>query len=681
MVMGTDTGVGKTVVTALLTLAYRNHGLKTVPFKPIEAGAKNTGGPSPVWPDSQFLAAAAGLDVAEVGLYRFQKAVSPHLAAAAENTNVDLETIYDKYIDLASRYDAVLIEGAGGVLAPLTKNLFLLDLAERLGLPVVVVARPGIGTLNHTLLSVNACRDRGLTVAGIIVNRFPPEPDEAELSNPRELTELSGAPIIGVIPEIDLSAEDGQPDPLAAHIPCLALEKLAVAAQDYHDAIAADRRYVWHPFSPMLEYLSEDPDPLMIVAARGAKLIDANRREYIDGVSSLWVNVHGHRRRELDDALKNQLSKVAHTTLLGLSNEPAAMLAKALVALAPPGLTKVFYSDNGSTAIEVALKVAFQYQKQRGRPEKTDFVTFANAYHGDTLGAVSVGGHELFHSTFSRLLFKAHLTQSAYCYRCPVGLTHPECELACLSELQDLLKLRADEIAAVIFEPKVQGAAGILVQPPGYMRKVADLCRQYDVLLVVDEVATGFGRTGALFACNLEGVEPDIMALAKGITGGYLPLAATLFREEIYQAFLGRYEEHKTFFHGHTYTGNPLACSVALANLALISKPDFLPTVKASAQALETFLRPLNLLDCVGEVRQCGLMAGIELVADKNRRQPFPVEARTGRRAILKARERGVIVRPLGDVVVLMPPPVIKKDELRELVDVTAWAIEAVTHG
>ncbi|MHB1326456.1 MAG: adenosylmethionine--8-amino-7-oxononanoate transaminase [Thermoleophilia bacterium] len=469
-------------------------------------------------------------------------------------------------------------------------------------------------------------------------------------------------------------------DGLNGHAADLDLTRLVSSGPSGHDrAIEADRDHVWHPFSPMLEYLDEKPHPLMIVAGEGSHLVDSDGRSYIDGTGSLWVNIHGHRRPELDRAIREQLHRVAHTTLLGLANEPSALLAAELARITPDGLDRVFFSDNGSTAVEVALKVAFQYWRQSGRPEKKEFVSFVNAYHGDTIGAVSVGGHDMFHTIFEPLLFQAHLAPAAYCYRCPVGLTYPGCGLACLDGLEAILAERAGSVAAVIVEPLVQGAAGILVQPPGYLGRIARLCREYDVLLIADEVATGFGRTGRLFACEQENVRPDIMALAKGITGGYLPLAATLFREEIYEAFLGRFEEFRTFFHGHTYTGNPLACAAALANIELLTQPEFINALEQKTALLDSFLKPLDNLKHVGDIRQLGLMAGIELVADRRSGEPFPVEARIARRVILKAREQGVIIRPLGDTVVLVPPLAIDADDLRRLVDATAWAITEVT--
>jgi adenosylmethionine---8-amino-7-oxononanoate aminotransferase len=681
VVLGTDTGVGKTVVTGLLTRAYHRMGCRAAPFKPVATGAVYENG-SPVWADTAWLSLASGVRERDIGQYRFAKPLSPHLAPAGDETPAQIGPIVDKYRRLKARFDAVIVEGVGGLMVPLNDRDWLIDLLEALALDIVVVARPGLGTINHTVLTVNALEERGLNVAGLVINRVPDQPDEAQATNPAELERLTRVPVLGLVPELDLSVEGLRTGRLDPHLGRLDLSKLESTGPASHgEAIEADRRHVWHPFSPMLEYLEEQPPAPMIVKAKGCRLEDSEGRVYLDGISSLWVNVHGHRHAALDQAIKRQLAKVAHTTLLGLGNEPSALLAQRLAEMTPDGLSRVFYSDSGSTAVEAALKVAFQYYRQTGRPRKQKFVSFINAYHGDTLGAVSVGGHSLFHSIFKPLLFESRLVPAAYCFRCPVNDSYPGCDHGCLKEFAELLAADHEAIAAVVVEPKVQGAGGILIQPPGYLTKIAQLCRRFDVLLIADEVATGFGRTGRMFACDHEETKPDIMALAKGITGGYLPLAATVVREEIYEAFLGRYEELKTFFHGHTYTGNPLACAAALANLELLDEPGFEPGLVKKAELLASLLRPLEELDIVGEARQCGLMIGIELVADKKSRRPFAIEERIGRRVTLKARERGVIIRPLGDIIVLMPPPAMTEAELKELVEVTGWAIHSTYVG
>jgi len=418
---------------------------------------------------------------------------------------------------------------------------------------------------------------------------------------------------------------------------------------------AADRRTLWHPFTQQRGWEDEEP-PILIEAAEGTTLIDTDGRAYIDGVSSLWCNVHGHRHPLIDAAVRDQLDRVAHTTMLGLSHPRAVELAARLIDLAPPGLTRVFYSDSGSTAVEVALKMAYQQWVHGGEPQRTRFVCLRDAYHGDTIGSVSVGGIDLFHHAFAPLLFEAH-----------------QVEPGDVEELAAVLREHADRIAAVVLEPLVQGAAGIRVHPPGYLRAVRALTREHGIPLICDEVATGFGRTGTMLACEQEDVAPDLVCLAKGLTGGYLPLAATLATEELYAAFLGAFEDLKTFFHGHTYTGNPLACAAALATLDVFEQERTLERLQPKIALLRALLeREVAPLESVAEVRQRGFMVGIELT-------DFPLADRMGHQVTLAARRRGAIVRPLGDVVVLMPPLAIDEADLRRLVEITGAAIAEAT--
>ncbi|PIQ44465.1 MAG: adenosylmethionine--8-amino-7-oxononanoate transaminase, partial [Deltaproteobacteria bacterium CG12_big_fil_rev_8_21_14_0_65_43_10] len=348
-----------------------------------------------------------------------------------------------------------------------------------------------------------------------------------------------------------------------------------------------DKRYIWHPFTQMKDYVKEKP--LIIERGEGSFLWDIYGNKYLDGISSLWVTVHGHCREEITQAITEQAKKVSHTTLLGLSHPPAIELAKRLAQITPKGLNKVFYSDSGATAVEIALKMAFQYwlQKPNGCSDKKKFVSLKNAYHGDTIGAVSVGGIDLFHKTYQPLLFDSLKGESPYCYRCNLGKTYPSCDLGCLTQVEDVIKKHHHETSAMIVEPMVQGASGMLVSPPGYLKGIRELCTRYNILMIADEVAVGFGRTGKMFACEHEDVAPDILTLGKGITGGYLPLAATIATDEIYNAFLGEYDEFKTLFHGHTYTGNPVACAAALASLDVFEKDRTIIELQKKIEFLE----------------------------------------------------------------------------------------------
>jgi adenosylmethionine-8-amino-7-oxononanoate aminotransferase len=412
-----------------------------------------------------------------------------------------------------------------------------------------------------------------------------------------------------------------------------------------------DQQFVWHPFTQQQGWSEETP--LMIERGEGVYLYDVDGNRYLDGTSSLWCNVHGHHHPVLDAAAKAQFDKVAHSTMLGLSHPGATELAARLIEIAPEGLQRVFYSDSGSTAAEIALKMAFQYHQQRGDTARTRFVRMREAYHGDTIGSVSVGGIDLFHATYKPLLFE---TLAA--------------EPGDAAQMEQLLSAHEGEVAAVIMEPLVQGAGGMIVHPEGYLRAVRELCDQHGVLLICDEVATGFGRTGTMFAVEREGVSPDFMCLAKGITGGYLPLAATLTTEAVYEGFLGAPAEAKTFFHGHTYTGNPIACAVALANLDIFRDERTIEALQPKIELLDRRLAEIAEMPGVTEVRSRGVMVGIDL----GEHDP---ELRVGHRVTREARERGAMIRPLSEVIVLMPPLAISESELTDLLDICVESITA----
>lgn len=477
-----------------------------------------------------------------------------------------------------------------------------------------------------------------------------------------------------------------------------------------------DKKYIWHPFTQMRDWVNSTP--LVIESAEGIYLKDVYGQKYIDGVSSLWVNLHGHRKKEIDRAIKKQLSQVAHSTFLGLSNVPAIELAEKLVSLAPDGLQRVFYSDNGATAVEIALKMAFQYWQLTGKNKKNKFLTFVNAYHGDTIGSVSVGGIEVFHQRFGPLLFSTLQAPSPYCYRCPwnkenekisainrttvgVGFIRPlsngldksspyelkqkkleknaHCNEECLQILEKLFVQHHQELAAAIIEPLVQAAAGMIIMPKNFLRQLRRLCDKYNVLLIADEVAVGFGRTGTMFACEQEKVSPDFLCLAKGITGGYLPLAATLTTEKVYRAFLGEYKEKKTFFHGHTYTANPLGCAAALANLEIFRKEKVLKKLPEKIIFFRKELEKFHCLIPVGDIRQVGLIAGIELVKDKITKEFFPDEEKIGINICQRCRSHGLILRPLGDIIVLMPPLSITFPQLKKMLAIVYREIKNVS--
>lgn len=472
-----------------------------------------------------------------------------------------------------------------------------------------------------------------------------------------------------------------------------------------------DRKHVWHPFTQMRDWLRADP--VVIVAGRGARVRDARGKWYLDANSSIWTNLHGHRHPSLTRALKRQLDRIAHASYLGLANEPASLLAARLTALAPRSLTKVFYSDNGSTALEVALKMAFQFRRQQSvrRPAKRDrtkagaprtFLTLESAYHGDTVGAMSLGGIEAFHGAYQPLLFRTQKVMAPYCYRCPFNRAKPEradardyrkCNWECVGLVEKALaagektgrekssnvERRASSVyAAAVIEPLIQGAAGMVAHPRGYLQRFAALCREHRVPLILDEVLTGFGRTGTMFACEQERVQPDFLCLAKGLTGGYLPLAATLTSRRIFDAFLGDYAEMKTFFHGHSFTGNALGCAAALASLDVFKREKTLKTVAARGAELEVMLRRFWKIPVVGDIRRVGLIAGIELVRDWRTRAPFPWAERVGQRVCAAARREGVLTRPIGNVLVVMPPYCVTSGQLEKICAVLERSIRKV---
>lgn len=443
------------------------------------------------------------------------------------------------------------------------------------------------------------------------------------------------------------------------------------------DYAQLDKAHLWHPFTPMKQWLASDQ--IVIEAAEGFELIDTAGRRYVDGFSSLWCNLHGHRVKQIDNAIRDQLGKVAHSTLLGLASIPSIELARRLVEIAPAGdgprLTKVFLSDSGATAVEVAVKMAFQYWHIRGQHSRRKFIAFKESYHGDTLGGVSLGGIDIFHRIFAPLLFETTFVQS------PCQFYHPSGDGAAdavLAEIDAILS-RHREYAAIVLEPLIQAAAGMLTAPMGFLKRLREMADRHGVLLIADEVATGFGRTGTMFACQREGVAPDLMCLGKGLTGGYLPVAATLASGEIFDAFCGEDEgtgyAGRVFFHGHTFTGNALGCAAANASIDLISSSGLLGELPGKVDRIAEALRPLREHPNVGDIRQCGMMVGIDLVQSREPREFFPAARRVGSAICNLAMKRGIMIRPLGDVIVLMPAPAMDDPTLDRLLD---CAVESI---
>jgi adenosylmethionine---8-amino-7-oxononanoate aminotransferase len=459
-----------------------------------------------------------------------------------------------------------------------------------------------------------------------------------------------------------------------------------------HRLARLDHKFVWHPFTQMRDWLKREP--IVIVSGTGAVLRDVKGREFLDANSSIWTNLHGHNHPKINAAINRQLKKIAHSSALGFANEPASLLAEKLVGIAnpkfkreavSPQLGKVFFSDDGSTAMEVALKLAYAFARRSGRP-RPKFLSLDGAYHGDTVGAVSLGHIDLFHKAYGGLLFKSDKTPAPYCYRCPHNRATPEradartyrkCNWECVATLEQRFaaqKKKANPYAAFIFEPLMQGAAGMIAQPEGWLKRAATIARGHGAQLIADEVMTGFGRTSANFACHREGVQPDFLALAKGLTGGYLPMAATLTTQKVFDAFLGKYEEFKTFFHGHSYTGNQVGASAALASLEILQSKESIRSRKILERTLREELESLWQLPNVGDIRQVGLAIGIELVRDWRTREPFDLSERAGIRVCDAMGKRGVLTRPIGNVIVLLPPYCTTQAQARRMVRVVCEA-------
>lgn len=446
--------------------------------------------------------------------------------------------------------------------------------------------------------------------------------------------------------------------------------------QNYPELINKDLKYIWHPFTQMKDY--ENDEPIIINDGKGAYVWDLKGNRYIDGISSWWVNTLGHSNSRLNRAISQQLEKIEHVLFAGFTHVPAIELAESLIKLTPPELTKVFYSDNGSTAVEVALKMAYQYWAQSGKPNKDKFIALKNSYHGDTIGAVSVGGVDLFHKIYKPLLFDIFQADSPYCYRCPVNKEKETCSFECANSIEKILIEHPEEVAGIILEPLNQAAGGMRIYPAGYLKKVRELCDKYDILFIDDEVAMGFGRTGKMFAFEHAQIVPDIMCIAKGLTAGYLPLSATIVQEKIYKAFYDDYEKLKTFYHGHSFTANPLACSVALENIKILEEESIIEMIQPKIKKLKKELKKFKDLECVGDIRQIGLIGVIELVKNKETKEPFALEERIGDKIYKECLKKGAILRPLGDIIYFMPPYVITNNDIEQLTNIAYDAINTV---
>jgi adenosylmethionine---8-amino-7-oxononanoate aminotransferase len=661
-VTGTDTGAGKSAVAAGLAAALRARGLRVDAIKPVATGVE----PGAAGDDAELLARASGRQPHRCVIATFRLPRSPQAAARAEGRAVDVDALVDVLRERARGCDVLVVEGIGGLLVPLDGSATVATLLRRLDAATLVAGRASLGTINLCALTCAACRDHGLRLLGVVLSDVDGVEPEFARDNAEQIARQCGVAVFGILPHLSDAADIAALGrAFAQHVDVTSLLRNAGGKRSHRETVLkADREHVWHPFTQFEEWISEDVP--VIRAGDGCWLVDEDGRGYLDGIGSLWANVHGHAHPVLDRALREQAGRVAHTTFLGQTHESGALLAQELTVHTPAGLDRVFYSEAGAAAVEVALRVTLLAQRRRGQPQRVTFLSLDDAYHGDTAGAVSVGRSDPFHRDLDPLLFESIRTPSPY-----VAGEGPA-----LAALGDVVARRGETIAAFIVEPRMQGAAGMLPHSDSWLRDAVETVRRAGILVICDEVATGFGRTGDLFACDGAGVVPDVLVLGKSLSGGYLPLSAAVVGEEIFDLFRGSYAEHRTLFYGHTYTANPLACAVARASLRLFATEGTLQRARSLAATLQHSLTHITGLPHVFDVRQKGVMVGIELRDESG--ASFDPALRAGRAVTLAARRRGVIVRPLGDVVVLNPPLVMTDEEADLLVSAVGESIEEI---
>ena len=678
-VTGTDTGIGKTVVTGLFGRFLAEKGIKVVTQKWVQTGS------SAADDDISIHLKLLGRDklqfedyLPDMVPYELKFPSSPHLAASIEKKHIDARKIEASFRRLERDFDFILVEGTGGALVPINREKTLVDIAGKLGLSVLIVAANRLGAINQTLMTVESLKKRGLRIEGIVFNRISKRENKAILEdNIRIIEKFTQEKVLGeLIHDTDPEKLYGSFLPMGERL----LKKMEQRIGAAKASIAAkDLNYVWHPYTQMKDCAAMPPIP--IARADGIKLYDYDGNFYYDTISSWWCNVHGHNHPVIKSAIKEQLDSLEHVLFAGFTHKPAAELAEKLVAITPKNLKKVFYSDNGSTSVEVALKMSFQYWHNIGKKGKTKFLSLDKAYHGDTVAAMSVSGVDLFNKKFEPLFFSSFKAPAPYCYRCPFGREKGECSMECLRAAEKILQEHSGDIAAVIVEPLLMAAGGMIVYPVKYLMGIRALAREYDVHFIVDEVATGFGRTGKMFACDHAGIKPDLMCLSKGITSGYLPLGATLTTEKIYDAFYGDYEKLKTFYHGHTYTANPVSCAAANASIDLFKKEGTLKTAERTSVALGAFLEEISSFPIVGDTRHIGAVGAMELVKNKSGKEPFGLNERIGLEVYKMALEKNLLLRPLGSTIYLFLPLCVKPDELRDIFRRTKEVLSALSSG
>lgn len=678
-IIGVDTSVGKSMVAGGLAATLRSRGLNVGVMKPIETGLSDLGDLALGGSDGQFLKEVSGVTdkLTEISSYRFKMPASPYHAAKEERAKISLDKIYSDYLKLKSKYDFLIIEGVGGVLTPISSSFYNANLPKFFNAMTIIVSHSYLGSISQILMAKAMTESKGADLLGLIVNQYQAKPDLPVDSdyfiNEERLN------FFGRLPYLEKFSSDSLVNEFEKNIDVDKI--LELDRQDQEDKASLeskDKRYLWHPFTQMSRW--EEESITIIESGDKITLQDIHGKKYKDFFASYWCNLHGHQELRLQNALTNQYGKIAHSTFLGLSNRPAIELAELLVEMTPAGLERVFYSDNGSTAVEVGLKMAIQYTKQLhgDSTKRTKFLALKSAYHGDTFGAMSVGGVDIYRRLFKEFIADVIFVEPPYCYRCPLKLDQASCNIECLSLLEDALIAHDDEIVAFIIEPIVQMPGGIITHPAGYLKGARELTSKYNVLFIADEVATGFGRTGKMFASDHEAVTPDIMSLSKTISSGSLPFAATMATNKIYDQFLGGSYQERTFFHGHTYTANQLGAAVAKENIKLIKERNIVQLINEKGALLSDLLSRFLELSIVGQVRQRGLIAGIELVRDRDSKERFDPSLYIGEAVARKAKESALLIRPLGDIIPLVPAVVISDDELKYMTEILYDSIESL---
>ncbi len=662
-ITATGTDVGKTYVCGLILKKLIESGENATYYKAALSGAIESEHEL-IAGDAKAVFEKAGLDLNpnDYVSYIYKNPYSPHLAAQLEEKPLELSKVKLDYECLQRKYDYIIAEGSGGIVCPLRidekTQVMLTDVIKHLQLDIVIVAPAGLGSINSTVLTIKYAQNENLNIKGIILNQYDAQ-NPIHRDNREKLQILSGIPVIAAVSE---NAEE------------LDIDLDYLKSLFSSNMIQKDLDYIWHPCSQMKDY--EELPPILIERGQGLYLYDDTGKAYADTVSSWWCNLLGHSNERINNAVKNQLDSLEHVIFANFTHRPAINLCEKLSKLLPKGLCKFFFTDNGSSAIEAAMKMSFQYHYQTGNPQKTQFMAMSEAYHGETLGALSTGGVDIYSNMYKPLLLDVNRIESPDCYRCRYGKSRETCVAQCFENAEHIFEMHGRNTAAILVEPLLQGAAGMKIYPPIYLKKLRALCDKYNVHLIADEIATGYGRTGKMFACNHAQISPDIICLSKGLTGGYMPMALAITTNKIYDAFYADYNEGKAFMHSHTYSGNPLACAAALEVLNILEEDSIIENAAKKAKYFNELIKSqLESHKNVGEIRSVGLINAIELVEDKNFKKEFDSKLRIGYQIYKVALKKGLILRPLGNVLYFNPPLIIEKVDMLNAVEICKASI------